>query len=96
MDIAGWPVQFLPPADAPEREALEQSVEANLGGVPTRVMTAEHLMAIALRTGRPKDRARLLQFVSERSFKSETLEGIPKRHGLLQRWQQFKEKLIGE
>lgn len=31
--------------------------------VPTRVFSAEHLACIALETGRPKDKARLLQFM---------------------------------
>ena len=32
-------------------------------GTPARVLTAEHLAAIALQTGRAKDKARLLQFI---------------------------------
>ncbi len=31
--------------------------------VPTRVFSAAHLACIALETGRPKDKARLLQFM---------------------------------
>src|SRR5208282_6449596 len=61
--IDEWPVQFLPPSDALEEEALQQAVETELEGVRTWVISAEHLLAIALKTGRAKDFARILQFV---------------------------------
>jgi acyl carrier protein len=48
--IEGWPVQFLPPSNALHEEAIEQAVETEVEGIPTRVMTAEHLVAIALAT----------------------------------------------
>jgi hypothetical protein len=53
--IAGWPIRFLPPNNALVEEALEQAVETQVEGVRTWVMTAEHLVAIALQTGRAKD-----------------------------------------
>src|SRR3954469_1089917 len=63
IKIEGWPVQFLP-ADHPLiSEAVRESVVREAEGLTTRVMTAEHLMAIALRTGRAKDHARLVMFV---------------------------------
>src|SRR5262245_58832822 len=49
--IEGWQVQFLPPADALGEEALAQAIETEVEGVKTWVMTAEHLVAIALQTG---------------------------------------------
>jgi hypothetical protein len=57
--IGGWPVQFLPVADDLDAEALAQAQELEVGtadaAVKTRVLRAEHLVAIALRVGRPKD-----------------------------------------
>src|SRR6266568_65746 len=50
VTIEGWQVQFLPADDPLYREALENAVKADAGGVETWIMTAEHLMAIALRT----------------------------------------------
>ena len=50
--IEGWPVQFLPASDALDEEALAQAAETEVEDVRTWVMTAEHLVAIALRTGR--------------------------------------------
>jgi hypothetical protein len=61
--IEVWLVQFLPPGGALDEEALAQAVQADAGGVPVRVMTAEHLTAIALKVGRPKDKIRVAQFM---------------------------------
>src|SRR5262249_42624427 len=63
--LASWPVQFLPPTGPLVEEALAEAVEADVDGVNARVFTAEHLAAIALETGRAKDKARLLQFIEE-------------------------------
>jgi len=63
IKVAGWPVQLLPPSDELEQEAVAESLATTVEGVPTWIMSAEHLVAIALRTGRPKDRIRILQFI---------------------------------
>jgi hypothetical protein len=92
--IGGWQVQFLPAEDDLIKEALLQSVEVGVGGIKTWVMTAEHLMAIALRTGRGKDLIRLEQFVRYSKFEMDKLKQILERHGLVEKWQQFNEKYI--
>src|SRR6266542_4664089 len=74
--IAGWPVQFLPPASPLIEEALAQAVEKDVGGTPARVFTAEHLAAIALQTGRAKDKARLLQVIEEGVPDASRFQGI--------------------
>ena len=85
--IFGWPVQFLPVGGDPLlKEALEQSVEKDLDGVPVRVFTAEHLAAIAFKVGRPKDKRRLDQFREANALKEPGLSAILARHGLLDRW----------
>src|ERR1700751_684272 len=61
--ISGSPVQFLPAAGSLIEEGAERDVEIDVAGTPARVFTAEHVAAIALQTGRAKDKARLLQFV---------------------------------
>lgn len=55
-------------------------------GVPARVFTAEHLAAIALQTGRAKDKARLLQFIEEGAIGAEHFHEIVKRHDLVEAW----------
>src|SRR5439155_11262350 len=56
--IAGWPVQFLPANSNLLQEALVAAVEKSVEGTSARVFTAEHIAAIALQTGRAKDKAR--------------------------------------
>src|SRR5260221_1551159 len=58
IQIEGWPVQFLPASQPLVAEAVREAVTREADGLTTRVMAAEHLMAIALQTGRAKDHAR--------------------------------------
>jgi hypothetical protein len=92
--IEGWQVQFLPPADALGEEALVQAIETEVEGVKTRVMTAEHLVAISLQTGRAKDFSRILQFIECGVLNADKLDQILLRHGLLAKWEQFGQKFL--
>ena len=87
-------MRFLPPSDALDVEALHQAVETEVDGVRTWVITAEHLAAIALRTARAKDFARILQFVEAGVLDANKLDPILKRHGLLEKWEQFGVKFL--
>ena len=93
--IGGWPVQFLPPSDDLEQEAVAQSIPATVEGVRTHVMSAEHLVAIALRTGRAKDHVRVLQFIEQKAVDRGKLQRILERHGLASKWKQFERKHLG-
>jgi hypothetical protein len=90
--IAGWPVQFLPPTGPLVEEALADARQDVLEGEPLCVFTAEHLAAIALETGRAKDKARLLQFVEEGALDPDRFEAILTRHGLMDRWKLFEQQ----
>jgi hypothetical protein len=92
--IEGWPVQFLPPGDALGEEALAQAIETNVDAVPTWVMTAEHLVALALQLGRPKDFTRILQFIEAGVLDSDKVDQILSRHGLLAKWEQFGDRFL--
>jgi hypothetical protein len=94
--IEGWQVQFLPASDALDREALAEAIETSIEDIKTRVMTAEHLTAIALRTGRPKDKIRITQFVESGVLDEAKLNQILAGHGLLAKWENFKHKYIDE
>ena len=94
--IAGWPVQFLPPTGPLGEEALAQAIGMNVEGTPVRVFTAEHLAAIALQTGRAKDKARLLQFVEGDVLDAPRFQAILARHRLIDRWQQFERQFLDE
>ena len=93
--IEGWPVQFLPVADDLDAEALSQAqdleitVNASDGPVKTRVLRPEHLVAISLRVGRPKDAIRIIQFLDAGAVDLERLRQILASHHLTDAWRSF-------
>ena len=92
--IGNWPVQFLAAGSELELEALRDAVAADVEGVTTSVMSAEHLVAIALQTGRSKDHNRILQFLDQDSVDREKLRSILERNGLIAKWQQFERRYL--
>lgn len=94
--VAGWPVQFLPPTSPLVEEALREAVTRDVDGVPARVFTAEHLAAIALQTGRAKDKARLLQFVEAGVLDAARFPAMVVRHGLADAWQRFEKQFLSD
>lgn len=89
IHVAGWPVQFLPPTGPLVEEALHDAIAVEVEGTAARVFTAEHLAAIALQTGRAKDKARLLHFVESGVLETERFQTIVNRHRLDEAWQRF-------
>jgi len=94
--IGGWPVQFLPPAGPLVEEALACAVTMDVQGMKTRVFTAEHLAAIALQTGRAKDKIRLVQFVEAGVLDATRFQSILTRHGLQAAWQKFERQFLSD
>ena len=94
--VGDWPVQFLPAHSALEQEALAQAVETEVEGVRTWVLGAEHLVAIALETGRAKDYARIVQFLEQDAVDADKLNPILMRHGLAGKWEKFARKYLEE
>ncbi|MEM9478564.1 MAG: hypothetical protein AAGA58_02765 [Verrucomicrobiota bacterium] len=94
--IGEWPVQFLPPSSPLEEEAIDYARSHEVDGIPVRLMTAEHLMAMALKLGRAKDYARLIQFVESGAAESKELASILERHGLLEKWEEFSNRFLDE
>lgn len=94
--IRDWPVQFLPPHGALEQEALAEAVKTDFEGIPTSVLSAEHLVAIALKTGRVKDYARIVMFLEQDVVNMEKLNPILLRHGLVPKWEKFERKYLEE
>ncbi|HKO95890.1 MAG TPA: hypothetical protein VJU86_02790 [Pyrinomonadaceae bacterium] len=89
IDIEGWPVQFLPIFNPLLEEAVEQAREVPFQRTKTRVMQAEHLVAIMLQTGRPKDHARIAQFIELEVVDQNRLAEILTRHGLFAKWKKL-------
>jgi hypothetical protein len=94
--IAGWPVQFLPAANSLLVEAVKEAVEHKVGSISARVFTAEHLAAVALQTGRAKDKARLLQFLEAGALDFARFESIVNRHNLGDAWMKFQRQFLTE
>jgi len=94
IQIGGWPVQFLPVSNPLEREALSNAALVDLRGTPVPIMTAEHLVAIALATGRNKDFARVSQFLEQEAVDQDKLMAILERYNLLQNWLTFRKRYV--
>ena len=94
INIGDWPVQFLVPATPLELEAIGQSQETEVEDVTTWVMTAEHLVAIALQTGRAKDHARIVQFLEQGAVNRDKLNELLVRFRLASRWEHFERKYL--
>lgn len=88
--MADWLVQFLPPSGPLGEEALAAAREIDIDGEGASVMSPEHLAAIALQTGRAKDKARFFQFMEAGVLDRSRLEAIIARHGLTRRWQHYE------
>ena len=86
INIEGWPVQFLPSYNPLVEEAVEQANETEYGQTRIRVARAEHLVAIMLDTGRPKDYARIAGFLEVGVLDMESLKDILSRHDLEAKW----------
>ena len=52
-------------------------------------------MAICLETARPKDSARLVQFLEEGQPDHGKLQGILERHALQEKWTRFQRRFLG-
>src|SRR5947209_7791573 len=86
VEIEGWPVQFLPVFNALLEEALKYANEVEFDGTSIHVFSAEHLIAIMLQTGRPKDIARIRMFLEQKAFDDTRLNNILSHHGLTDKW----------
>jgi hypothetical protein len=93
--VEGWPVQFLPVANDLDAEALNQAVQVEIesgsGAAPIKITTlrAEHIVATALKVGRPKDRERILRFIEGKAVDLKLLREVLTRHKLLKAWTKF-------
>jgi len=87
--IEGVPVQFLPVYNALLEEALQEARETLYEEVSTRVVRAEHLVAICLQTGRDKDRERVRIFREQAELDMNYLADVLQRHGLEGKWMQW-------
>lgn len=91
--VYGFPIQFISASPGLESEAIESATVVEWDNHRMRVMTPEHLAAITLTVGRPKDRARLVYLAELPKFDHSSFLEILKRHGLEQRWKEWASAL---
>jgi hypothetical protein len=94
VNIEGWPVQFLPVFKPLIEEAVEQANETVYNQTPVRVMRAEHLVAIMLDTGRPKDYARMARFLEADVLDMDALLDILSLHDLDAKWLENQRRFL--
>lgn len=92
--VEGWPLQFVPVSDALEEEAYLNAEDLPFEDMPVRVVLPEHLVAIMLKVGRPKDLARVEMFLSQEAVDVEALLDVIKRHDLGKEWETFQAKFL--
>ncbi len=84
--IHGWLVQILPAYTPLVEEAVTGAIERPFHDLAVPVVSAEHLCAIALQTGRPKDYLRVHSLIEAGCVDSAALARMVERHGLSGRW----------
>lgn len=87
--IEGVPVQFFPVYDKLSKEAVEHARKTRFKGVNTKVLSAEHLLAIMLQVFRSKDKERIIMLLDQAKIDKRRLNGILRRHDLTKKYKQF-------
>jgi hypothetical protein len=96
IQVAAWPVPFVPVFSPLTREAMEQAETADFEGVPLRVVRADYLAVIALSAGRAKDHERILALLESGAASQEKVASLARRHGLAAAWQRFVKRFLDE
>ena len=89
INIEGVPVQFLPVYNDLLSDAMKNSKGFDYEGVPTRVLSAEHLAAICVQTGRMKDKLRVEMFLRSEKFNTQEFFSILDKGKLKERFSQW-------
>ena len=90
--IGTWPVQILPAYTPLVEEAVMEAQDRLFEGIRVPVVSAEHLCAIALQTGRSKDYARVHAFFEAGVVDGPALHRLIDRHSLAERWQIYERR----
>lgn len=80
--IEDMPLQFIPAGDDLEKEAVEKAKHITYHGVKTNVLSAEYLIAVALKVGRRKDLEKVRRLTEQAKIDKNTLEKILKKYRL--------------
>lgn len=94
VEIEGVAVQFLPAYNVLIEEALEQAREVQYEKASTRVLRVEHLLAVAVQTGRDKDRERVRLLREQATIDQIFLDSVLARHGLEEKWKRWTREML--
>ena len=90
--IEDMPVQFLPASGELEKESIEKAKDIIFSGIKTRVLSAEHLIAIALKVGRGKDFLKIDRMLEQAGVDQDKLEGILNKYDLQDKFKEWKQR----
>jgi hypothetical protein len=93
--IEGFPVQFIPAYNDLVREAVKNAAILKYRDVEAKVVKVEYLVAIALQTGRAKDKERMIRLLDEAVIDRAVLAGILESSGLTGRFKKFESQFYG-
>jgi len=94
--IEGFPVQFIPAYNDLVRQAVENAATLKYRDVEAKVVTAEHLAAISLQTGRAKDRERVSRLLEEAVIDRAVLGRILESFGLADKLKKLEKQFHEE
>ncbi len=80
--IEDMPIQFIPAGGDIEKEAVENARHITYQGVKTNVLSAEYLIAIALKVGRGKDLEKVRRLIEQAKIDKGMLGKILKKYRL--------------
>lgn len=86
INIEGVPVQFLPVYNGLLNDAMRYSRCFDYEGTPMKVLSAEHLAAICVQTGRMKDKLRVEMFLRSAEFDKTSFLAILDHNNLRERF----------
>lgn len=90
VNIEGTPVQFLPAYDDLLQEALAFARTFDYEGVSTKVMLAEYLALICVKTGRLKDKLRVQMLIASDGFSTKKFMELLTKFKLMERFESWK------
>lgn len=90
--IEGIPVQFIPVYNDLVHEAVHKAAKKKYEDISTFVIRPEYLIAIMLKTGRSKDRERLIKMFDQTNILNEQLEKILTKYDLIGAYKKFRNK----
>jgi hypothetical protein len=78
----GTPVQFLPAYNPLAIDSVDHAVDHDYEGVPVRVVSPEHLVALALQTGGEHRRGRARALIAAGGLDMDRLNKLCQAHGV--------------